>query len=313
LHLLHDLVKSYSLAISRHLHQAQQAWQQATERLATCQASHPDSPELQRAQALVETSDAEVKRWQRVHSAYRNHLETLSLLLYPWCLVDSTRQRSQEVERQLQAEIAALERLLQTHGLPLQTKALDKVRKQLAGVSALVDVWWQRVWQDVQHQVDLTPAWRQWIEELLLPRMYWQEQLSRTRCPRRKAKLLEAWEAVQTAFERHPITGQLAPAVRTGWETWASEHAKAFQRASSAVEGRNGYLSQMHHNHRGLPTGRYKVWTVLHNFDCRASDGTTPASRFFRRDFPDLFETVLSQIEELPRPRRRNQARALSG
>jgi len=27
--------------------------------------------------------------------------------------------------------------------------------------------------------------------------------------------------------------------------------AKAFQRASSAVEGRNGYLSQMQHNHRG--------------------------------------------------------------
>jgi Family of unknown function (DUF6399) len=48
-------------------------------------------------------------------------------------------------------------------------------------------------------------------------------------------------------------------------------------------------------------------------FDCRASDGTTPASRFFRRDFPDLFETVLSHIEELPRPRRRNQTIALSG
>src|SRR5262249_20674525 len=140
-----------------------------------------------------------------------------SLLLHPWCLVDSTRQRSPAVERPLQAEIAALERLLQTHGLPLQTKALDKVRKQLAGVSALVDVWWQRVWQDVQPQVDLTPAWRQWIEELLRPRMYRQEQLSRTRCPRRKAKLLEAWEAVQTAFERHPITGHLAPAVRIGW------------------------------------------------------------------------------------------------
>jgi len=180
-------------------------------------------------------------------------------------------------------------------------------------VSAHVDFWLHKVLKDVQHQVDLTPDWRQWIEELLLPRMYWQEQLSRTRCPRRKAKLFEAWEAVQMAFERHPITGQLAPAVRIGWETWASEHAKAFQRASSAVEGRNGYLSQMHHHHRGLPTGRYKVWTVVHNFDGRASDGTTPASRCFRQDFPDLFETVLSHLEELPRPRRRNQARALSG
>ncbi len=72
------------------------------------------------------------------------------------------------------------------------------------------------------------------------------------------------------------------------------------------------YLSGMHHNQRGLPKGRYQVWTVLHNFDCRASDGTTPAARFFRRGFPDLFETVLSKIDDLPRPRKRNQAMALT-
>jgi len=312
-HLLHDLVKGYALAICSRLRQAQQALQQAHERLATCQTSHPDSPELQRAQALVETSDAAVTYWENVHSTYRHHLETVSWLVHPWRLVDSTRQTSADVECQLHAEIQAIETLIATSGLPGKKKVLDKVCKQLAGVSALVDVWWQRVGQDGQHQVDLTPAWRQWIEEVLLPRMSWQEQLSRTRCPRRKAKLFEAWKAVQAAWERHPLTGQRAPAVRRGWETWASEHAKAFQRASSAVEGRNGYLSQMHHNHRGLPKGRYKVWTVLHNFDGRASDGTTPAARFFRRDFPDLFETVLAQIEELPRSRRRNQPIALSG
>jgi hypothetical protein len=79
------------------------------------------------------------------------------------------------------------------------------------------------------------------------------------------------------------------------------------------VEGRNGMLSQLHHNQRGAPKRRYKVWTVLHNFDCRAADGTTPASRFFRRAFPDLFESVLAQIEDLPRPRQRNPLMALSG
>jgi len=118
--------------------------------------------------------------------------------------------------------------------------------------------------------------------------VYWQEQLSRTRCPRRRAQLLQTLKAVQDAFETHPFTQRLAPEVRAGWQAWAAEWAKAFQRASSAVEGRNGYLSQMHHNHRGLPKRRYQVWTVLHNFDCRASDGTTSASRFFRREFPDL-------------------------
>ena len=108
------------------------------------------------------------------------------------------------------------------------------------------------------------------------------------------------------------MTQKLAPEVLADWQAWAAERAQTFQRASSAVEGRNGYLSQMHHNHRGLPKHRYKVWTVLHNFDGRAPDGTTPASRFFRQAFPDLFETVLAQVRDLPRPRNRNQTVALS-
>jgi hypothetical protein len=68
----------------------------------------------------------------------------------------------------------------------------------------------------------------------------------------------------------------------------------------------------MQHNHRGLPTRRYQVWMVLHNFDCRAADGTTPAARFFRRGFPDLFESVLSQIDALPLSRQRYQAIVVS-
>jgi len=310
-HLLHDLVKSYSLAIFSRLRHAQQALHHARERLATCQASHPGSAEAPQAQTVVEASEAEVQRWQGVRSAYRDHLDNLSHTMHPWRLLDSIRQTSQEVEGQLQAEIAALATLVETPGVPVKKDTLDKVRKQLAGVSALVDLWWQAVWQDVD-PVALTPRWQRGVDELWLPLRYWQEQLSRTRCPRRKATLLQALEVIQDVFETHPCTQRLAPEVLAGGKVWAAEHAKAFQRASSAVEGRNGSLSQMQHNHRGLPKRRYQVWTVLHNFDGRASDGTTPASRFFRREFPDLFETVLSHIDDLPRPRQRNEALAIS-
>ena len=119
-------------------------------------------------------------------------------------------------------------------------------------------------------------------------------------------------KAVEEVVETHALTQQLALDVLAGWKAWAAEHARAFQRASSAVEGRNGCLSQLHHNQRGLPKRRYKVWTALHNFDCRASDGTTPASRFFIHAFPDLFETVVSKIDDLPRSRQRTQALAIS-
>lgn len=311
-HLLHELVTSYSLAIFSRLRHAQQALHHAQERLARSQASPPDGAEVRQAQAVVAACEGEVKHWQDVRIASRSHLETFSLILHPWRVRDSTRQTSKDVECQWQAEVAALERWLETNGVPLKKQALNKVRTQLAGVSALVDFWWQGVWQDGQSQVVLPLAWRHWIEEGLLPRRSWQEHGSRTRCPQRKAKILQALEAVQAAFETHPITQRLASDVLAGWQAWAREHVRALQRASSAVAGRNGSLSQRQHTHQGLPKRRYQVWTVLHNFDCRASDGTTPASQFFRREFPDLFETVLSQIDDLPRPRRRHQAIAIS-
>jgi hypothetical protein len=279
--------------------------------LVTCQTSGANESEIESAQAAVASREAAMEHWQQVRDTYRGLLEEMSLQVHPWRVTDSTPQSSQEVEAQLAAEVAALQALLETNGLPVKKTVLDKVRKQLAGLAAVIDVWWQEVRQDVKNQIVLTPRWANWVETCLLPLMYWEQQVSRTRCPRRQAKLFAALEAVHAALEAHPLTAQLPPEVLRGWKAWAADHAKTFQRASSAVEGRNGYLSQMQHNHRGLPKRRYKVWSALHNFDCRASDGSTPASRFFRLEFPNLFETVFAQIEELPRPRKRQPAMAL--
>jgi hypothetical protein len=311
-HLGHDLAKGYSLCIFGRLRQAKRDLEQAKQRLEKLQKSaQADPAQIAQAQTRVAACATSVNHWQEVGSAWRQRLSKLSRILHPWRLVDSIRQTSKEVEEQLRAELLAIETLLETNGLPRKKDTLAKVRKQLAGIAALVDLWWQTVRQDLT-QLAMTPRWTQWAEEWLLPLMDWQEQLHRTRCPGQKAQIALVLQAVEEAFERHPRTRQLTPEVLAGWQAWAAEHARAFQRASSAVEGRNGYLSQMQHNHRGLPTRRYQVWTVLHNFACRAADGTTPASRFFRRSFPDLFESVLSQIDELPLPRQRRQALAAS-
>jgi hypothetical protein len=229
----------------------------------------------------------------------------MSLLAHPWRLQDAMPQHSQEVETGLESEVAALQTLLETNGVPVKKAVLDKVRRQLSGLAAVIDVWWEQVREDLRSQVVLTPMWQSWVESHLLPLMYWEQQIRRTRHRGRKAKMVEALERVQTAFEAHPLTAKLSAEVLKGWKEWASAHVKTFHRASSAVEGRNGYLSQMHHNHRGLPKRRYKIWSALHNFDCRASDGSTPASRFFRCEFPNLFEAIVSQTAELPRPRKR--------
>jgi Family of unknown function (DUF6399)/IclR helix-turn-helix domain len=311
-HMGHDLATGYSLCIFGRLRQAKRELEQAKQCLEKLQKKVQAEPaQVTQAQARVAACATSVHHWQAVGRAWRQHLSNVSCILHPWRLADSMRQTSKEVEEQLRAELTAIETLLETNGLPKKKDTVDKVQKQLAGMAALVDLWWQTVRQDLT-QLAMTPRWTQWAEDVLLPLQYWQEQLRRTRHPGQKAQIALVLRAVEEVFERHPCTRQLAPELLAGWKVWAAEHAKAFQRASSAVEGRNGYLSQMQHNHRGLPMRRYQVWTALHNFDCRAADGTTPASRFFRRSFPDLFESVLSQIDELPMPRQRRQAIAAS-
>ena len=187
--------------------------------------------------------------------------------------------------------------------MPARHDTLKKVRNQLPALAALVDFWWEGVEQDLEQAAISAPGGHGPGSAAAM--VYWEHQVAHTRCARRKAKMRQAWEAVRAAFHTHALTLRLPAQALEEWHTWATQQVHAFQRASSAVEGRNGVLAQLHHNQRGLPKRRYKVWTVLHNFDCRAADGTTPAARFFRRTFPDLFETVLSHIEDLPRPRQR--------
>jgi hypothetical protein len=311
-HVVHDIIKSYSLALGRRLSHARQELAKATEGRARRQdVPHAGQDDLA-VQAWIEARQAEVQQWEEIQHNYRHHLEMLSCILHPFRLSDSTPQTSAQVESQLYAEVEAIEALARRHQLPARQPAMQKVRKQLPALAALVDFWWQGVWRDVEPFV-LSPCWRQWVQEGLLPLVYWERHAAHTRCPRRRARLEQALAAVRAAFDAHAITQRLAPQVLADWHAWATVRVNVFQRASSAVEGRNGYLSQMQHNQRGLPKRRYKVWTGLHNFDCRAVDGTTPAARFFGQSFPDLFETVLAHINALPRPRQRKGTSLLSG
>src|SRR5262245_18731820 len=225
-------------------------------------------------------------------------------------MADSAPQPSAEVASHLQATVAAIDAFAPGQQVPARPAARTKVRKQLPALAALVDFGWEGGRRELAHAA-LSPIWRQWAEETLLPLVSWEHHVAHTRCARRTAKRRQALAAMHVACGQQALTPGLPPHVLKAWRAWATPRVSTFQRASSAVEGRNGALSPLHHNQRGLPKHRYKVWTVRHNFDCRAGDGTTPASRFFRRSFPDLFDTVLSHIEALPPPRRRNRHVAL--
>jgi hypothetical protein len=309
-HLMHDIVKSYSLALGQRLKQARQELQKAEARLRRSHEGNTRGEAYREATHQVEVQHAQVTHWETRQQEYRQQLETLSLTLHPFAIDDSTPQTSAQVEARLHTHVEAIEAVAHAAQLPERPAAMTKVKKQLPAVAALVDGWWQGVRQDLEHAA-VSPPWQRWAQEVLLPRRYWEHQVLRTRCARRKAKMQQALERIRAEFDAHGLTRSLPLQALEDWQTWATQHVYAFQRASSAVEGRNGYLAGMHHQQRGLPKRRYKVWTALHNFDMRAADGTTPATRFFKHSFPDLFETVCSNVGALPQPRQRKRVGTL--
>ncbi len=142
------------------------------------------------------------------------------------------------------------------------------------------------------------------FKDYLLPTVYWQQQVQRTKNPDLRKDYQSAYLKTKELLIRHPVTVSLSLSTKESWWNWAIWMVSKFQRSSSAVEGRNGYLSQVHHNRRGLSTKRLQVSTVIHNFSLKRSDGTTAAERLFGREFPDLFEYLVEHICELPQPRK---------
>src|SRR5215472_7135071 len=108
-HVVHESVKSYSLAIGQRWRHAQQALTKANEALARRQGRRQGEQATREARALVEARQAEVTRWAEAAHIYRGHLESLSLTLHPFHLSGSTPQTSAPVENQLMATVEAIE------------------------------------------------------------------------------------------------------------------------------------------------------------------------------------------------------------
>jgi hypothetical protein len=208
-----------------------------------------DQPDLQ-AKGVVEARQVEVTRWAGVHRTSRHHLEGLSLTRHPFRLSDAVPQPAAQGARQRTAAVEAIAAFAQSHQLPVRHDIMQKVRPQVPARAALVDFWWEGVRQDVE-QATIALPWRPWARESLLPWVYGEHQMAHTRCARRQATIRRAWEAGGAALRTHEITRRLPAQALEDWHAWATQQVQAFQRASSAVEGRNGALAQRHPNQRG--------------------------------------------------------------
>jgi Family of unknown function (DUF6399) len=153
------------------------------------------------------------------------------------------------------------------------------------------------------HQLDLRQPESYAMHAHLIP-SYYVERVAATRQVRDGQPLRELAERLRTPlFEPGGVLSALSPSEQDRLKHKAATLAEVFQRSSSNVEGRNGYLSLRNHELRGLANPRKRAClTAVHNFLIQRPDGTTAAERFFGQKPRSMFAAILASVEIPPAP-----------
>ena len=133
---------------------------------------------------------------------------------------------------------------------------------------------------------------------------YYLDRVAQTRTVQGGEALRELAERLRAPlFAPGGALSALSPIAQDYLHDEAQRLAAVFQRSSSNVEGRNGYLSLRSHQLRGLDLPRKRqCFTAIHNFFLTRPDGTTAAERFFGQKPRSMFAAILDAVELAPAP-----------
>jgi len=238
-----------------------------------------------------------------VQKAYHANLRGVAEDIHPFNLDNQKINDSKQVEEALEQRIQHFETLAEEQEIADKKGTAQKFRNQIQALSSTVTVWWLWV-HSLLHELELETEKRDWLTQTLLPVIHWHHQCNKTQNKETKIKYHDAWVQASQRLNKHPLTHKISSDEMQRWVEWSQWMVRQFHRSSSAVEGRNGCLSQMYHNGRGLTESRLKALTVIHNYGIKRHDGTTAAMRLFNTDLPDLFSWLLDEMGALPLPRK---------
>lgn len=298
-HLLYALSKSMGAAIARQRVQLQKQHHNLLQKLKATSSTASTSE----VDAQITVLQAQQQQLETEHQDYQQSLHQLSQAIHPFHIETCKPQLGLELPAALKVPLATLERLSQSHAPQKSQDALERWHKQIPALSQTLHCWWQWALQSLKTQTQNTDT-QNWVLMVLLPWVYWHQQAKKTRQPQLKQDYLQASQKAEAAVLAHPFTLSLSQSQQQKWVDWAIWICAKFQRTSSAVEGRNGYLSRLHHANRGFTEPSLQVLKTVHNFDLKRDDGTTAAQRLFNKQFPDLFEWIVLNMGDLPRSRR---------
>ena len=318
-HVQQELSKAVSAPMAAKQRAAAKATTQAEEMLTRMQAQlHNTNKEpakrgpgrppkvaasLEQAECEVATARHEYQRLVGQRETVRHSIRAIGHAYHFVDLARGVRRNGKLIASDIQGHIDTIRSIAQQEGL--SQACLERIAKA------------KRVVPKMQATIEFVSTYvRQQVSQLALPQpvsyamhahlipSYYLERVAATKLVREGAPLRELAERIRTPlFAAGEAFSALNP-LEQGWlKQQAAKLAEVFQRSSSNVEGRNGYLSLRNHPLRGLDRPRKRAClTAIHNFCLTRPDGTTAAERFFGQKPRSMFAAILASVEIPPAP-----------
>jgi hypothetical protein len=215
----------------------------------------------------------------------------------------SVRRNGKRIAGDIHEQIDTIRTIAQQEGLSETCLArIEKAERVVPKMQATIEFVSTYVRQQVR-QLALTQPESYAMHAHLIP-SYYLDRVASTKTITEGEPLRALAHRIRTPlFESGGAFSELNLVEQEQLQHKAKTLAEVFQRSSSNVEGRNGYLSLRNHQLRGLDHPRKRAClTAIHNFFLTRPDGTTAAERFFGQKPRSMFAAILESVEIPPAP-----------
>lgn len=318
-HVQHELVKAVSGPMAtkeRAAHKAVVEAQEQLQRLQTHPKSMGEEPEkrglgrppkqpvsLEQAEQVLEAATQEHEHLTQQRAKVQQSIRGIGHDYHFVDLERGVRRNGQLIAADMYSHIDQIRTVAQQEGLSQSClERIDKAERVVPKMQGTIEFVSRYVAQQVA-QLELTPSASFAMHAKLIP-SYYLDRVAGTRTVSDGTPLRELAEWLRAPlFTPGGLLSTLSPRAQDYLCDEASRLAAVFQRSSSNVEGRNGYLSLRSHQLRGLDLPRKReCFTAIHNFFLTRPDGTTAAERFFGQKPRSMFAAILESVELAPAP-----------
>jgi len=260
-------------------------------------------PSPEQAQQEVEATRQE---YQRLPGQREQVSQSIRAIGHAYHFVDldrGVRRNGKLIVSDIQHQIDTIRAIAQQEGRSQACfDRIEKAERVVPKMQATIEFVSGYVRQQVQ-QLELTSPQSFAMHARLIPSSYLERVAATRTVTQGQARRVLAERLRTSLFEPEGPLGALSVLQQNHLKAEAAKLAEVFQRSSSNVEGRNGYLSLRNHQLRGLDHPRKReCLTAMHNFFLTRADGTTAAERFFGQKPRSMFAVILASVEIPPAP-----------